>query len=745
MKSTQERSNECLPPKKREIPASTISAASGSLPSEQRPLVVSTAGEGQRGNLAWLASVVSVHEGREQCTSTSRSVHEGREQCTSTSRSVHEGREQCTSTSRSVHEGREQCTSTSVHVSSHGTNGPQYKPLSSADPSSSSSSSSLSALGVTACTSTLSQTGGSTQYSPLPPSVHFLTPPYAGPYAGYLSPLTPPPPPPPLPPPLPPPVSNAQRSSSSGESTYTSSSSSSSSSSSKLDHHQQHQSKVSDAVTAVTLAHSTHYLQVSSSPRPSGSSAHHGGHLHSPHALGPLVLQYSDPPPGGQPGMVNGDLGRSRRVGVAKQHQQHYEVKGQGQYEALHHVLAPDSAGQRPSLTLNSCHGGGSDATTSADKGGICAGKPVTRAPSSSSSHPFLPPLPVDGLKGVVQTSGAGPSVSLGFYPAQAPVLGYMGYPHLLTQPHLVPVSAPSSTSAGHTFLAPAAPAKSASPFESPAAYPPHAGQVVHLPQTHVPASPPHAGQVVHLVPGRLLASPLTPTAPSLPAYFAAGSIIQLADGALKRVEELSTDDFLRSAHVSADLRIDSSTVERITASLTPDHAIVHFAVGEHRAQVSVEVLSEYPFFVFGQGWSSCCPERSTQLLELPCARLSVGDVCISLTLKNLKNGTLKRNPGPPPPPENPSQGTHGTLKPPRAASGERENGTAGQTNAANGELRPAEGEGGALGRPVARKRRWSAPEGRKVERSDEEHLPPKASFLSQEVKTSIEGHSNMG
>ncbi|XP_041931565.1 ataxin-1a isoform X2 [Alosa sapidissima] len=703
MKSTQERSNECLPPKKREIPASTISAASGSLPSEQRPLVVSTAGEGQRGNLAWLASVVSVHEGREQRTSMSRSVHEGREQRTSTS--------------RSVHEGREQRTSTSVHVSSHGTNGPQYKPLSSADSSSSSSSftSSLSALGVTACTSTLLQTGGSTQYSP--PSVHFLTPPYAGPYAGYLSPLTPP---------LPPPVSNAQRSSSSGESTYTSSSSSSSS---KLDHHQQqqqqqqqHQSKVSDAVTAVTLAHSTHYLPVS-------SSAHHGAHLHSPHALGPLVLQYSDPPPGGQPEMVNGDLGRSRRVGVAKQHQQHYEVKGQGQYEALRHVLlpaeyAPDSAGQRPSLTLNSCHSGGSDALTSAgDKGGI------TRGPTSSS--PFLPPLPVDGLKGVIQTSGAGPSVSLGFYPAQSPVLGYMGYPHLLTQPLLVPASAPSSTSAGHTFLAPAAPAKSASAFESPATYPPHAGQVVHLPLAH--------GS------GGLLASPLTPTAPSLPAYFAAGSIIQLADGALKRVEELSTDDFLQSAHVSADLRIDSSTVERITASLTPDHAIVHFAVGEHRAQVSVEVLSEYPFFVFGQGWSSCCPERSTQLLELPCARLSVGDVCISLTLKNLKNGTLKRNPGPPPPPENPSQGTHGTLKPPRAASGERENGTAGQTNAANGELRPAGGEGGALGRPVARKRRWSAPEGRKVERSDEEHLPPKASFLSQEVKTSIEGHSNMG
>ena len=72
MKSNQERSNECLPPKKREIPASTIPSAASSLPSEERPLVVAQASESQRGeNLAWLASVVSVHEGREQRMSAS--------------------------------------------------------------------------------------------------------------------------------------------------------------------------------------------------------------------------------------------------------------------------------------------------------------------------------------------------------------------------------------------------------------------------------------------------------------------------------------------------------------------------------------------------------------------------------------------------------------------------------------------------------------------------------------------------
>lgn len=55
--------------------------------------------------------------------------------------------------------------------------------------------------------------------------------------------------------------------------------------------------------------------------------------------------------------------------------------------------------------------------------------------------------------------------------------------------------------------------------------------------------------------------------------------------------------------------------------------------------QVCVEVLLEYPFFVFGQGWSSCCPDRTTQLLELSCAKLCVGDVCVSLTLRSLRGG----------------------------------------------------------------------------------------------------------
>lgn len=198
-----------------------------------------------------------------------------------------------------------------------------------------------------------------------------------------------------------------------------------------------------------------------------------------------------------------------------------------------------------------------------------------------------------------------------------------------------------------------------------------------------------------------------------------------------------------------------------------------------------MEVLLEYPFFVFGQGWSSCCPDRTTQLLELPCTKLSVGDVCISLTLKHLKNGSLKKTQSPEPG-NNISvlHSSHRHLKPPRAiseasqscsvvnyrhrehengisqrGSGESVNKSGGDFRVENGDLTIGEKESvskvqaagstdAGSSRPSgSRKRRWSAPEGRKVEKSEEEPplTLPKPSFIPHEVKVSIEGRSNIG
>jgi hypothetical protein len=74
------------------------------------------------------------------------------------------------------------------------------------------------------------------------------------------------------------------------------------------------------------------------------------------------------------------------------------------------------------------------------------------------------------------------------------------------------------------------------------------------------------------------------------------GSIIQLADGELKRVEDLKTEDFIQSAEISSELKIDSSTVERIDTGQTPNAVIIQFGVGEHKAQVSLRCLLLSPF-----------------------------------------------------------------------------------------------------------------------------------------------------
>lgn len=193
-----------------------------------------------------------------------------------------------------------------------------------------------------------------------------------------------------------------------------------------------------------------------------------------------------------------------------------------------------------------------------------------------------------------------------------------------------------------------------------------------------------------------------------------------------------------------------------------------------------MEVLVEYPFFVFGQGWSSCCPDRTTELFELSCAKLCVGDVCVSLTLRSLRSGSVvesqkvktaklldqghntdatKRNSTSP-------NGTHanrGLLmktrgpftgpqqEPPPAlglfpGQGELVFGPL-MADSRTKEMRQESAKMGDSERPVGRKRRWSAPERDQTERAEEEPPAtlPRPSFIPQEVKISIEGHSNAG
>jgi len=115
-------------------------------------------------------------------------------------------------------------------------------------------------------------------------------------------------------------------------------------------------------------------------------------------------------------------------------------------------------------------------------------------------------------------------------------------------------------------------------------------------------------------------------------SHFQLGSLIQLATGELKRVENLSTEDFLRSAKTSSEVKIDQSVVTSIDLHVERGVASIAFLVGQEKVQVAVEATLEHPFYVVGQGWSSAIPERTLIKFQLPCNKLKAGDVCISLS-----------------------------------------------------------------------------------------------------------------
>ncbi|XP_078688216.1 uncharacterized protein LOC144920158 isoform X1 [Branchiostoma floridae x Branchiostoma belcheri] len=180
-----------------------------------------------------------------------------------------------------------------------------------------------------------------------------------------------------------------------------------------------------------------------------------------------------------------------------------------------------------------------------------------------------------------------------------------------------------------------------------------------HLSSTNtvhpIPSTVPHLA----IPPGATLA-PIPPPAPSAIAlshgsqvlgHFMKGSVIQLAGGELKRVEDVTTEDFLQMSGSgptsSSPHHVTSSTVVRITMEDGSSAGLVHitFAVGHDKNLVTVESTVDHPFFVVGQGWSSCRPERTLSRYSLQCHTLTVGDTCISLMLSNNVNG-LNQEPG---------------------------------------------------------------------------------------------------
>ena len=68
--------------------------------------------------------------------------------------------------------------------------------------------------------------------------------------------------------------------------------------------------------------------------------------------------------------------------------------------------------------------------------------------------------------------------------------------------------------------------------------------------------------------------------------------IFKLSTGDLKRVESLSTEDFIRSAKSSPEVKIDQSTVTAIEPCNDRGTVIITFSVGKDKVQVRTSFMS---------------------------------------------------------------------------------------------------------------------------------------------------------
>ncbi|KAH8244923.1 hypothetical protein KR032_002482, partial [Drosophila birchii] len=113
---------------------------------------------------------------------------------------------------------------------------------------------------------------------------------------------------------------------------------------------------------------------------------------------------------------------------------------------------------------------------------------------------------------------------------------------------------------------------------------------------------------------------------------FHRGSYIELSSGAMRRVEDIRTEDFIQSALRSQMFDLREATVVRIDRGAAPGQGVtITFSYDTQHDKVHMEVLPGHPLFVYGQGWASCNPQLSMQLYELKCQQLQVGDICLSL------------------------------------------------------------------------------------------------------------------
>lgn len=99
----------------------------------------------------------------------------------------------------------------------------------------------------------------------------------------------------------------------------------------------------------------------------------------------------------------------------------------------------------------------------------------------------------------------------------------------------------------------------------------------------------------------RLHATQSPPESPKKPlnnntvtGSFAKGSLIRLANGDLRRVEDMRTEDFVTSAQQSPELRLADSTVVRIEENPIMGTATITLSYNQRRAQVNIYFVALY-------------------------------------------------------------------------------------------------------------------------------------------------------
>ncbi|KAM9408245.1 ataxin-1-like [Pholidichthys leucotaenia] len=127
---------------------------------------------------------------------------------------------------------------------------------------------------------------------------------------------------------------------------------------------------------------------------------------------------------------------------------------------------------------------------------------------------------------------------------------------------------------------------------------------------------------------------------------FVAGSLIELTDGRLRKVEHLQTEDFLLGSLACPTCGLSCYTVQSISPSASSSSICrLIILLHDQQSQEIVDVYVEYPFFVRGRGWSSCSPQRTARLCGLQCHQLGVGDVCLALTPASAPPPSVAREP----------------------------------------------------------------------------------------------------